>query len=820
MPARSVVGLDYQSRLVDSSPPHPPSAGHPHAPVGLDAGLNRLASDSSFSTQSLGSPCQLAERLSPTGLDGDLSRNELSQTRPSGHRPPVPFVHRSSHQNFKPFDPSQTSPSLLASSSHHGSSTLDIQPSTALQATQRQPTRSSPDWSSESPSYFPHQSDYSREPTNLVQNCDRSREINTGLFPFDGSFSIVASSCSAPLSCHTDLRRESDPFPVAPIAQRPWEPRHRYSVPNIPNHASLDGRLEGFSYLGSPNPVSDLSPSCSGSVRHGGSFSSTASQLNSVGLTTGSTTSFGDDSCDWPGSAFPHHQATVSASLDANFGPNGASFSGPESPKDFHSGHPVPSSSFSPSGGLPFSPEVDGPSGTGVSDISVVPRRDQQVSPLYWRGGSNQQSNVPNLHPTSDKTRRASEGFVGFQPDHNFSFGFPTDPYRSISPYTSSGSQENASHIPKERLPFDFPPQESTFDSSHLAFLNSQEAQQQHQIRLRRLSIMTEPGWSRGATAMTAGRSPAIWPFSPSFAVGVSNDLAGGARWNPLDGDRRQVLRKRKNIRANYEPCQATVPEEAEMNGIPSQSENLKDLSTKSIGEGITLESRNSFTSKNNDGSFPTENENSPSYSFLRFGGIGQGKSPHPPGLESGIKPSDEDFAGVMDEAGERMVPWRQELRCEEDLYTPMWCRGQNDKKEGFCDMCEGGAWFKLKNSAFWYHKQYFHGVSSTTGHYFYPPKQVKRGFSTANRQQILGLCHECESWVGYSSTIGTQSIKKCDKAESEEDSSGPGRPSGSKDADEINSSKVPTLWYKHAHKCHRHQTCKGAKGRKKAKKS
>ncbi|KNE87368.1 hypothetical protein PSTG_19247 [Puccinia striiformis f. sp. tritici PST-78] len=81
------------------------------------------------------------------------------------------------------------------------------------------------------------------------------------------------------------------------------------------------------------------------------------------------------------------------------------------------------------------------------------------------------------------------------------------------------------------------------------------------------------------------------------------------------------------------------------------------------------------------------------------------------------------------------MIPWRQDLRCDEDLYTPMWCRGQNDKKEGFCDM---------------YHKQYFHGVSSTTGHYFYPPREIKRGFSTANRQQILGMCHECDEWVGF----------------------------------------------------------------------
>ncbi|KAH9810024.1 hypothetical protein DFH28DRAFT_511232 [Melampsora americana] len=220
-----------------------------------------------------------------------------------------------------------------------------------------------------------------------------------------------------------------------------------------------------------------------------------------------------------------------------------------------------------------------------------------------------------------------------------------------------------------------------------------------------------------------------------------------------------------------------------------------------------------------------------------RFGGLGQGPSPYPPGLNQGVKPKEEDFSG---ETGEDMIPWQQDLRCDEDLYTPMWCRGQNDKKEGFCDMCEGGAWLRLKNSAFWYHKQYHHGVSSTTGHYFYPPRETKRGLSSANRQQVLGLCHECNEWVGYStipgssrqaaqsqaseeasgSASGAQNVaargedekEECDELVDEESPKG----SEKEKADE----KVPTLWYKHAHKCHRHQTCKGAKGRKKSKKN
>lgn len=220
-----------------------------------------------------------------------------------------------------------------------------------------------------------------------------------------------------------------------------------------------------------------------------------------------------------------------------------------------------------------------------------------------------------------------------------------------------------------------------------------------------------------------------------------------------------------------------------------------------------------------------------------RFGGLGQGPSPYPPGLKQGVKPKDEDFSG---ETGEDMIPWQQDLRCDEDLYTPIWCRGQNDKKEGFCDMCEGGAWLRLKNSAFWYHKQYHHGVSSTTGHYFYPPREIKRGLSSANRQQVLGLCHECNEWVGYATIPGSSRQATQSQASDQASGScggisrgGTEREDGKEDSDELMDEespkasekekadeKVPTLWYKHAHKCHRHQTCKGAKGRKKSKKN
>jgi hypothetical protein len=47
--------------------------------------------------------------------------------------------------------------------------------------------------------------------------------------------------------------------------------------------------------------------------------------------------------------------------------------------------------------------------------------------------------------------------------------------------------------------------------------------------------------------------------------------------------------------------------------------------------------------------------------------------------------------------------PYTQNVKHGEDLYTPVWARGHNKEKEGFCDMCDDpGKWLQLKNSAYW----------------------------------------------------------------------------------------------------------------------
>ncbi|KAL6591089.1 hypothetical protein LY90DRAFT_678316 [Neocallimastix californiae] len=68
----------------------------------------------------------------------------------------------------------------------------------------------------------------------------------------------------------------------------------------------------------------------------------------------------------------------------------------------------------------------------------------------------------------------------------------------------------------------------------------------------------------------------------------------------------------------------------------------------------------------------------------------------------------------------------QQKGRFKGDIYTPKLVRYSGNAKEGFCDQCNPGRWLQLKNSAYWYHKQFFHGISSVSGKLFHPPVATK----------------------------------------------------------------------------------------------
>ncbi|CAO3595885.1 unnamed protein product [Absidia cylindrospora] len=135
------------------------------------------------------------------------------------------------------------------------------------------------------------------------------------------------------------------------------------------------------------------------------------------------------------------------------------------------------------------------------------------------------------------------------------------------------------------------------------------------------------------------------------------------------------------------------------------------------------------------------------------------------------VMPGDADFPDMAErdvEAARNDVearPRRQKLRYLGDMYTPQWVRYNGQSKEGLCDTCKPGKWLQLKNSAFWYHKQFFHGISSVSGAEFMKPMDTR----WVDQDIVEGLCHQCQQWVSVSNVKRKNSV----------------------------------LWYRHAHKCH-----------------
>ncbi|KAJ8326905.1 hypothetical protein O5D80_004334 [Batrachochytrium dendrobatidis] len=116
-----------------------------------------------------------------------------------------------------------------------------------------------------------------------------------------------------------------------------------------------------------------------------------------------------------------------------------------------------------------------------------------------------------------------------------------------------------------------------------------------------------------------------------------------------------------------------------------------------------------------------------------------------------------------------------QELLFVGDVYTPRWVRNHATHKQGLCELCPApGRWLQLKNSAFWYHKQFTHGISSVSCLPFLQPVSLRTVWMltaisipvagkdlTKERKDptssayimIEGCCHTCNEWIPLMST-------------------------------------------------------------------
>lgn len=215
----------------------------------------------------------------------------------------------------------------------------------------------------------------------------------------------------------------------------------------------------------------------------------------------------------------------------------------------------------------------------------------------------------------------------------------------------------------------------------------------------------------------------------------------------------------------------------SQSSSMPSFSEPSSLPTTSAVSSTLTLKApvlqsapRDACTedvfsipaSLNPAGPFPVQDV----IGTVRSGGRflhGYSGSSEPPDLLAPLKekqsnPPQEDME-VEDAA---LIPRKQELRFEDDLYTPKWVRGHGSKREGWCGICKPGRWLLLKNSAFWYDKSFSHGVCAATGRAFDLPQQTRR--MEGNPDIWEGLCGRCGNWIPLVSSKkqGTTWFRHC----------------------------------------------------------
>ncbi|KAI5370113.1 Putative transcription regulator Rua1 [Septoria linicola] len=88
-------------------------------------------------------------------------------------------------------------------------------------------------------------------------------------------------------------------------------------------------------------------------------------------------------------------------------------------------------------------------------------------------------------------------------------------------------------------------------------------------------------------------------------------------------------------------------------------------------------------------------------------------------------------------------TPRRQTPRFAGDEYTARWVRGEGVNRAGWCGMCS--SWHRLKDSAYWYHMHYSHGISCATGKPFRAPLGRRSAQGAVGFEAQCGCCNQ---WV------------------------------------------------------------------------
>lgn len=140
-----------------------------------------------------------------------------------------------------------------------------------------------------------------------------------------------------------------------------------------------------------------------------------------------------------------------------------------------------------------------------------------------------------------------------------------------------------------------------------------------------------------------------------------------------------------------------------------------------------------------------------------------------------------------------------------EDLYNPRITRGKGYRKEARCDVCESegrSIWLRMKQSSYWYHMNFIHGINSQSGRPYELPTLYRNAtissvfcrsedrFSTA--KELQGLCEGCVNWI----TLECQALE-CLRTKGHIF-----QPVKFEGAENVVSHINFFNWYKHAQKC------------------
>ena len=90
-----------------------------------------------------------------------------------------------------------------------------------------------------------------------------------------------------------------------------------------------------------------------------------------------------------------------------------------------------------------------------------------------------------------------------------------------------------------------------------------------------------------------------------------------------------------------------------------------------------------------------------------------------------------------------------RDRRSEDDKYSPIWIRGHGIDREGLCPLCSPPVWLKIKQSAYWYHMNFFHGICAATGQPYKRPISYRFAYEERNCKRVVeGHCGSCLHWI------------------------------------------------------------------------